>query len=94
MIGANPKAWEAARYAFILLALAGLAGCVSGTTTFHSPDGRLNVVCHGAGFWWVPGTTASSEYHACREAQLKSGYIEGPVPVRPTHSPTFSPGPS
>jgi hypothetical protein len=74
------------RCAFILLALGVLAGC-SGTTVFHSPDGRFNVVCHGAGLWWVPLTTASSDYHACRDAQLKAGYREGPVPVRPIGAP-------
>jgi len=82
------------RYAFILLALAGLAGCISGTTVFHSADGKFNVVCRGAGFWWMPGTTAYHEYHACREAQQKSGHLEGPTPARPIGAPMSSPGPS
>jgi len=92
--GANPRSWEAVRYAFVLLALAALAGCASGTTVFHSSDGRQNVICRGAGLWWVPGTTASKEYSACREAQRKSGYLEGPSPSRPSPGSTFSPGPS
>jgi hypothetical protein len=94
MVDANPKAWEAMRHAFVLLTLAALAGCVSETAVFHSADGKSNVVCRGASFWWLPFTTASNDYRACREAQLKSGYLEGPAPVRPVHSPTFSPGPS
>jgi len=94
MIGANPKAWKTARYAFILLAVAALAGCVSGTTAFHSSDGKFNVVCRGAGLWWLPGTTASSDYHTCRETLEKSGYLEGPVPVRPIRAPVTFQGPS
>jgi hypothetical protein len=92
--GANPKPAKAVRYAFILLALAGLAGCVSGTTAFHSSDGGRNVICRGASFWWVPLTKASSDYHACQEAQRKSGYLEGPVTARPAPASTFSAGPS
>jgi hypothetical protein len=94
MIGANPKAWERVRCAFILLALTPLPGCVSSTTVFHSPNGRSNVVCHGAGLWWLPGTTASSDYHACRETQQKSGYIEGPARVRAIPAPMTFQGPS
>jgi hypothetical protein len=92
--GANPKAREAMRYALIVLALTALAGCVSGTTVFHSADGRQNVICRGAGFWWVPFTTASSDYHACRAAQQKSGYLEGPVTARPIDAPASFQGPS
>ena len=92
---AKPKPPDAVRYAFILLALAALAGCVSRTTMFHNSDGSRTVVCRGGGFWWVPGTTAHSDYRACREAQEKSGYIEGPLTIRPAlPAPVPYPGPS
>ena len=82
------------RYLSIVVAVAALAGCASGTTVFHSTDAKFNVVCHGAGLWWLPGTTASSEYQACQAAQEKSGYLEGPAPVRPIPSGVSSQGPS
>jgi hypothetical protein len=62
------------------LAAFALAGCVSETTVFHSPDGKYTVVCSGAGFGIIRGTMAMNEYHNCREAYLKAGYIEGPAP--------------
>jgi hypothetical protein len=58
----------------------GLAGCVSETTAFHSPDGKYTSVCSGAGFGIIRGTIAMNEYRNCREAYLKAGYIEGPAP--------------
>jgi hypothetical protein len=68
----------------IAVALAGLialAGCVSETSTFHSPDGRYTVACSGAGFGIVRGTMAMNEYRNCREVYLKAGYIDGPAPA-------------
>jgi len=81
------------RRAFIFLALAVLAGC-GGTTVFHSSNGRQSITCHGAAFWWMPGTTANHDYHACQEVWRKSGYIEGPVTARPAPITTLTPGPS
>jgi len=76
------------RNALILLALVGLAGCISGTTMLHSPDGNHVVVCTGAGLWMIPGTMASTKYHNCRETYLKSGYIEGTPPAHMPPMPT------
>jgi hypothetical protein len=77
------------RYTFILT-LAALAGC-GGTTMFHSANSTRVVICNGAGLWMIPGTTASSQYHNCRENYLKAGYVEGPPSVRP--SPMETPPP-
>ena len=82
------------RHALILLALTLLAGCASGTTMFHSANGRQNVICRGSGLWWIPWTTASSDYHACQEVQRKSGYLEGPVTARPAPATIYTPPPS
>ena len=43
----------------------------------------------------IPGTAASSEYNNCREKYLKSGYVEGPPPVRTfsVTTPSLSPLP-
>ena len=61
--------------------IVGLNGCISETAVFHSQDGRYTVVCSGAGFGIIRGTMAINEYHNCREAYLKAGYIEGPAPA-------------
>ena len=67
------------RHGIWLLALS-VAGCISETSTFHSPDGKYTNVCSGAGFGLIRGTMAINEYHNCREAYLKAGYVEGATP--------------
>ena len=71
----------------VAIAACTLAGCVSETTVFHSPDGKYTNVCSGAGFGIIRGTMAMNEYRNCREAYLKAGYIEGPAPSVPQASP-------
>jgi hypothetical protein len=62
--------------------MAALAGCVSETSAFHSPDGKYTVACSGAGFGIIRGTMAMIEYRNCREVYLNAGYIEGPAPAQ------------
>lgn len=69
----------AIRYGIWLLTLC-LAGCISETSTFHSPDGKYTNVCSGVAFGLIPMAIAINEYHKCREEYLKAGYIEGPAP--------------
>jgi hypothetical protein len=71
----------------------GLAGCISETSAFHSADGKYTVVCSGAGFGIIRGTMAISEYHNCREAYRKAGYIEGPAPNPAEATPAPAPLP-
>jgi hypothetical protein len=69
------------RFASAIVAIgAGLAGCVSETTVFHSPDGKYTGVCSGAGFGIIRGTMAISELNKCKDAYRRAGYIEGPAP--------------
>ena len=64
------------RYVTLLSALCA-TGCISETSVFHSADGKQTGVCSGAGFGIIRGTLAISQYHNCREAYLKAGYVEG-----------------
>jgi len=59
----------------LLLAL-GAAGYVNETRVFRSADGKQTGVCSGAGFGLIRGSMAISQYHNCREAYLKAGYVE------------------
>jgi hypothetical protein len=70
--------------AVVLLLSTALAGCVSETTVFHSPDGKYTVVCSGAGFGIIRGTMAISELNNCKDAYRRAGYIEGPAPLSGT----------
>ena len=65
--------------AFILAV--SLAGCVSETTVFHSPDGKYTGVCSGAGMGLIRGTMAISELNNCKDAYRRAGYLEGPAPA-------------
>ena len=67
------------RHGIWLLALS-VGGCISETSTFHSPDGKYTNVCSGAGFGLIPTIMAINEYHKCREEYLKSGYVEVAAP--------------
>ena len=84
------------RYSMFALLITGviLVGCISETSVFHSPDGKQTVVCSGAGFGIIRGTMAINEYHNCREAYLKAGYIEGPAPASTQSPPVPAPVPS
>jgi hypothetical protein len=55
-------------------------GCISETTVYHSADGKQTGVCSGAGFGFIRGTLAISQYHNCQEAYLAAGYVEGAAP--------------
>jgi hypothetical protein len=68
-----------------------LAGCVSETSAFHSPDGKYTFVCSGAGFGIIRGTMAMNEYRNCREAYLRAGYIEGPAAAGAQPAPAVPP---
>ncbi len=67
------------RRSLILVAAMILGGCISDTSVFHSADGKQTGVCSASGFGIVRGTLAIREYHRCREAYLKDGYIEEPT---------------
>jgi hypothetical protein len=67
-------------YAVSLFVAFCVAGCINETSVFHSVDGKQTGVCSGAGFGIIRGTMAISQYHNCREAYLKVGYIEDPHP--------------
>lgn len=68
-------------FALAVTGAVGLAGCVSETTVFHSPDGKYTGVCSGAGFGIIRGTMAISELNNCKDAYRRAGYVEGPAPL-------------
>ena len=63
------------RWMTLLLAL-GTAGCINETSVFRNADGKQTGVCSGAGFGIIRGTMAIAQYHNCRDAYLKAGYVE------------------
>ena len=67
-------------YAVLLFVAFCVAACVNETSVFHRMDGKQIGACSGAGFGIIRGSMAISQYHNCREAYLKEGYIEGPPP--------------
>jgi hypothetical protein len=69
------------RWVTLLLVL-GTTGCINETSVFHSADGKQTAVCSGAGFGFIRGTMAINQYHNCREAYLKAGYIEDPAATK------------